>query len=204
MNKLRMFRIGEHDFPYAQQDQPLVDGTTHRGERTVEVPIGRWFVELAPAATIEVGAVLPYWGKVNHPVIDPYDPWDQCLRYDALEYDYTGRRVLCISTLEHIGRPEYGETRIDSHLAGQAFTKIANESSAFLVTIPLGYHLALDAHLRSVNWPRSMLRQVNANNEWRWQADPDWSAAYGHPLPFANGLLLIADSTTARDLWGAA
>lgn len=200
---MRTFKIGSNEFVYEQQMLPCRK-ERHIGERTVEVPIGRWYLRLYPdeVKTIEVGAVMPYRiDKVLHEVVDPFDPWPGCVKSDAVGYDYRGATVLSISTLEHVGRIEYAETRDDPSLACKAFHQIASQSRHFLITIPLGWHKILDHYIRGYECCKSMLRQTSPLNEWRWEPEVDWSCQYDTPYPYANGLLLAADHETRNFLW---
>jgi hypothetical protein len=114
-------------------------------ERTVELAVANRWLDGVEGAVWEIGAVTPYYwpGRVSA-VIDPADGHRLVTHQQSMfDLDLTGRVVLSISTLEHIGSGEYGlEQSIDG--APQALQKIFAESPRFLVTFPVGCNKALD------------------------------------------------------------
>ena len=166
----------------------------HIGERRIEVPIAReWLKQQQESSVIEVGAVLPYWQQVHHEVVDPYDPNLQGTRYeDAENCDFTGRSVLSISTIEHVGRGEYGDFR-DAFKAGRVLSKIVREARSYLITLPMGYHPGLDRQVETSGLTMRFQRQVSAENLWE-MCEPDWEAQYNAPLPYANVVVFISNS----------
>lgn len=183
------FRFGNLELPYLLQRPG-----EHIGERRIEVPIAReWLTHQSKAQVVEVGAVMPYHNVVIHyPVIDPYDPHPTVTHpMDAEAFDFTGRAVLSISTLEHIGTLDY-EAKADLFKASRVVRKIVFQASAFLFSIPVGYHPALDAMVSEGCVPLRFMRQTEGN---RWEeCAPDWNAQYNHPLPYANVVAFISNS----------
>jgi len=185
------------------------DGTpvAHIGERTVEVPLGAevlrlwncfptWEANRRRDDVVEVGAVMAYWREryipkwLTHRTIDPFDSWEECERMDGGLVDYRGLKVLSISTLEHFGKAEYGNGDLRTGKAVACLRKIMAEASEYFITIPLGYHLELDAYLQSLTRVR-MLKQVSVDNTWEELPQPDWSLKYGQPFPYANGVVVL-------------
>lgn len=200
MSSLDTFAFEGLTLPYLPQKSG-----EHIGERRIEVPLAReWLKRQEEARVMEVGAVLPYYQQVHHSVVDPYDPNLQVTCYkDAEEVDFTARAVLSISTIEHIGTKEYSE-KPDIFKARRVLRKIVEEASAFLISIPIGFHLCLDAMLQDSGGPMRFMRQVErvgrspaspfrAGNLWEPCA-PDWTAQYGAPLPYANVVVFISNS----------
>jgi hypothetical protein len=97
-------------------------------------------------------------------VIDPFDAYDKCLRINALDYYYKHKNVISISTVEHFNPDEY-ENRT-SHDSFDFLNKINIESSAFLITWPIGYNKWLDDCVKLSNLPRIILKRINQQNEW--------------------------------------
>lgn len=165
----------------------------HIGERRIEVPIAREW-SAGREGLIEVGAVMPYYHTVvTFDVLDPFDLHEYVThRMDAEEFDYAGRAVLSLSTIEHIGTREYSETP-DIFKARRVLRKIVEESSAFLISIPVGYHPCLDAMIAEGDVPVRFMRQVDAGNLWE-PCGADWEAVYNSPLPYANVVAFLSDS----------
>ena len=124
--------------PYLQQDLPIIDGTQHIGERTIEIPIAKEYIAAhdTDERFLEIGAVTPYFrkalgGEPTWPVYDLYDSWGRCVRMDAEDLTYTDANVLSISTIEHMGMLEYGNTEEDKVKAAQVFQKITTQARSF-------------------------------------------------------------------------
>jgi hypothetical protein len=184
------FRFGCLTLPYLPQREG-----EHIGERRIEVPIARAWLWQQEVDVVEVGAVMPYYGSgYRLDTVDPYDPHPGVAhRMDAEEFDFTGRKVLSLSTIEHIGTKEYEENP-DIFKARRVLRKIVEQSSAFLITIPLGFHPPLDAMLESSRGvPMRFMRQVDARNLWE-PCSPDWCAKYNEPLPYANVVAFLSNS----------
>lgn len=193
MAKANGTRIGQVELIYC--NDPYNRAGTN--ERTVEVPLGHNFLDrFAPASVVEVGAVMPYYGRQEHRVIDLYDSYGGCLRADAVSYDYTGLNVLSISTVEHIGLPDYqmgSGQELAPTLAFQCLEKMIQEAEHYLVTFPLGHHKVLDQAVQASPYQRSILVRDSFNN---WQAHPDpndFNFAYGSPFPLGNAICLLSD-----------
>jgi hypothetical protein len=203
---LRTFNFFGNQLPYIQQGQPFVgDGCN---ERTVERPIADlWLSKHDPAKVVEVGAVTPMlWdgekykngvtAHVTHNVVDPWDLYPECIRTDAMDYYFRGKYVLCLSTLEHIGLIEYGNTYRDPTKGAQLFRKIQNESDGFLVSWPVGENPALD-YLMAILYvdftPCFMLKRISADNEWE-MASVDWKIRYDYPYPCGNAVVFLTNT----------
>jgi hypothetical protein len=116
-------------------------------ERTVELALAdRWLTGVALERVCEIGAVTPYyWPHRVHRVVDPTDPHTLVSdRRSVLDVSLAGANVLSISTIEHIGREEYGLSA-DGSLLKKSLAKLFSEGQVFLVTFPTGYNLTLDA-----------------------------------------------------------
>ena len=123
----------------------------HNSERYVEIALAqRWLDTLSDdQELVEIGAVLPYHIECNHTIIDPYD--EKATIMDFMEnYNYQDKSVLSISTVEHIGNLEYGNTEanVDPKGAINALIKILDESNKCLVTLPCGWNPYLDEWIK--------------------------------------------------------
>ena len=186
--------------------------TTKINERAVEIPLAlRWLER--ESDVVEVGAVIPYYSEFTHEVIDPYD--EKATINDFMEnMDLAESKVLCVSTIEHIGTTDYtpeweydfvGDvTFVDESAAIVALEQILNQADKCLVTIPIGYNLHLD------NWLKQNLDRLECfgyelvqqfdKKVWPPVTDRVWEChespkhlnyAYNYPYPFANFVLFI-------------
>lgn len=164
---------------------------TLTNERCVEVAVAlRWIAKHADF--VEVGAVMPYYGHRSHPCVDPFDPAAN-IRKRMEDVDLAGRSILSISSVEHIGTPDYGNTVINPAAAIIALKHLLNVSAECLITVPVGYNQNLD------DWLRDNLGRLHCfgyhkvgQQSWRYESEPaHLDYAYGHPFPFANYALFI-------------
>jgi hypothetical protein len=112
-------------------------------ERTIELALADEWLNNNPDAW-EIGAVSPYyWPKRVLNVIDPTDTHPQVNFHGSLfDFDLSGKDLLLISTIEHIGQSQYGlEEKVD---AVQALEKISAEANNYLITFPVGWNNLLD------------------------------------------------------------
>jgi hypothetical protein len=127
---------------YQYFDHPY--NRTRSNERAVEIPIALDFINKFSADLIEVGCVTPYYILATHEVIDLADKHPSCKNEDATLVNFKNRNVLSISTLEHIGRSDYGIAEKEKNAAIELTKRIIKESNNFFITWPLGYNLTLD------------------------------------------------------------
>jgi hypothetical protein len=182
------FRFGGRDYPFLLHHYNCGPRPATNTERTVELPLADRWLDKAPADTVvEVGAVTPYYwpGRVRD-VVDPADPHPGVTRRASLlDLDLTGRAVLCVSTLEHVGSGDYGQAP-DPDLARRAVDKLLAEAAAFLVTGPSGYNPVFDRLVFDAPPPpgvtaRYLVRRPDAPY-WEEAAGPaDARRSYGPP-----------------------
>jgi hypothetical protein len=167
------FRLGGRDFPFFLHHYNCGRHPELATERTVELPLADYWLTRAPAdRVVEVGAVTPYYwpGRVAR-VVDPADDHPQVgERTSVLDLDMTGRAVLSLSTLEHVGSGEYGLPP-DPAAQRRAIDKLCAEAAAFLVTMPAGYNAQTDAVLFDAPVPPGVtaryLLRVSGPPYWR-------------------------------------
>lgn len=177
-----------------------------RTERTVELPIAdRWLASVDPANVVEIGAVTPYyWPSRIARVVDPVDA-RAAERASLFDVDLTGRDVLSISTIEHIGEGRYGIAENRTPL--EALQKIAGEARSLLITFPCGMAYAGAAALEASClatadrlWFDAMgisVRILARNSQERW-APAERSLPYGtRQKPWANAIIVLERSVPA-------
>jgi hypothetical protein len=163
-------------------------------ERVVELSLSdRWLASNPDA--IEIGAVTPYYwpGRVNV-VVDPSDQHHLVTERQSLfDLDCSGKNVLMISTIEHIGLPEYNQR--EKLTAVDAFLKIAKEAENFLITFPVGWNALLDEFVFSGNAATYCTVRFLVRNRYElWDAveAPSARIQYGdNRNPWANSLVIM-------------
>lgn len=119
-------------------------------ERAVELALADEWIKVREQdpAVIEIGAVTPYyWPCRLKNILDPSDPSPFVTeKKSVFDVSFAGRKVLSISTFEHIGSGEYGLIK-DDVLAVKALEKVLKEAGEFLITVPIGYNSFLDKYL---------------------------------------------------------
>ena len=174
---------------------------TATNERIIEIPIARYFLEKYYKGTdgssvIEVGAVTPYYFDINHRVIDQFDPHEKSERIDAMTVDYKGSNLLSISTVEHVGAKDYGNTDINPHKAVDLLLKMM-QADNFLITFPLGNNVYLQNYIKKEKLDGNILilRRINIENEWaphyNWKDMDQFS--YANPYHCASAVLIISN-----------
>ena len=169
--------------------------TPYRNERTIEVPLGRWFLGRHPNA-VELGAVMPYYlTSPSHTIIDLHDPHPLAVKKDIVHLspdDVRGKPVLSISTLEHIGRDYSAEYSHED--AVSALEMILSLSPSYLVSIPIGYNRGLDVHIAHLPG-RVIVKRLDADNRWGMAnpSDGPISFQYDSPFPYANALFIVTN-----------
>lgn len=172
---LDLFLAHAHNDPYAT-------------ERMIEVPLARWFIAHHNHAIMELGAVTPYYDQPQHEVIDPFDPWPNCIRKKAAECDFLNKNALSISTIEHIGHGEYNQQKNpqDAHDILDNLRKAAS----YLVTWPAGFHIELDNYVQAASDVIRLKRTAFQN--WEVAANLE-GVKYLSPWHCGNGLFIITN-----------
>jgi hypothetical protein len=167
-------------------------------ERSVELALAFRWLKLIAGRVIEVGAVLPYYAdqgmelsKIDR-IIDPSDRHpgvtDRC---SLFEYDFCGKNVLSISTLEHVGTGDYDLPAEDCI---HACERLVCDSAACFITVPLGYNPKLDGHLYSADWPMTTMTVIHRSptfNDWKTTTDRSLIGKISYGPAWANGIVII-------------
>ena len=183
-------------------DDPV--NTTMINERCIELALGlRYMEKVGNDNLTEIGCVMPFYGYCEHPIIDLFEkdhPAGDVQNVDAEVYDFTGRDVLCLSTLEHIGKDDYENTEIDPQKAGRILDKITSEAKSFFITWGTRYHNELDEHAKDVldryDWFGYIKKEEKV---WEYTATnmKVWAQAFDKPFKYANGNIFLLPKATA-------
>ena len=183
-------KIGSVTLPYYDKDAA--------SERRIEISLGLDFVSrFSPDTIVEVGAVLPTHEPISHSVVDMYDVYPKSIREDAMTYDYTGKNVLSISTIEHIGRNDYAHLgdvqEISPDSAFNCLEKIVRESNKYLITFPVDWNKDLEERVKKTDYPRIIMAR-DAGNNWVYRCSKDdFEFTYGKPFDYANAICIITN-----------
>ncbi|MBS4003285.1 MAG: hypothetical protein KGZ91_07915 [Afipia sp.] len=190
------FRIGLslRSFPYFHHAHNCGFPGKRKTERTIELALADFWLDRVTDA-VEVGAVTPYYwpGRVKH-VIDPADQSPHVTQQASLlEVDLTGRNVLSISTVEHIGEQRYGMNETATSMQG--LEKLFRECARYLVTFPAGYNQILDEFVFAGGADKfGKVRYLVRNPDESWRPAPRslaWRAYGGDGITWANCVVVI-------------
>jgi hypothetical protein len=194
---MKQFKINDVSLPYARE----AFNEAWKNERSVEVSLGRWFLNKFNGNVLEVGAVMPYYGHIEHEIIDLADEHPKSRKINALDFNYDGRNVLSISTLEHMHMKEYSNGSDQD--GADCLKKIVARASNYLITFPTEYNRGLiDLLKRSQDIPRLIMKRINWKNEYvKHYNSNDLEIPFGHsdrPIPVgyfnnANGVCVVTN-----------
>ena len=188
------FELGGRRYDYFWHDYNM----TWRNERCVEVSLARALLaESAGARVLEVGNVLSHYIPVAHDIVDKYEQAPGVLNADVVDFlpERRYELIVSISTLEHVGWDEMPREpgkalRAVAHLKERCLAP----GGRMLVTFPVGHNPELDqafAAGRLAFAESRCMRRAGRFAHWR---EASWAevrdAAYGHPYPFANALVI--------------
>jgi hypothetical protein len=144
--------------------------TTIKNERCIELLLAFRFLEEFDNV-IEIGAVTPYYETPAHTVVDPVDKKGTVKKFSQ-DIDYKGKNILCISTVEHMGRGDYGLGK-DEELASRELLRMYNDSLNCLITFPVGYNRSLDYFIPSNIDNYFFYCRASYSNLWFKTTDPN-------------------------------
>lgn len=143
-------RIGKWLMDWHHRRHGVPTDGMRSSERAIEIPLAIDFLsnEVKGEPVLELGCVLPYYilKADNHVVYDLMDGHPENIRRDirALADDELRANVVSISTIEHIGKSDYGiEARGDAESVVVLKRILANAKRCF-ITFPLGHNASLD------------------------------------------------------------
>ena len=183
-------------------DDPV--NTTMNNERCIELALGLRYVEKVGHSNLtEVGAVMPHYGYCEHKIVDLFSedcPAGVIENVYAEECDFTGQDVLCLSTVEHIGKKDYDNPDIDAEKAIRILDKITNESSSYFITWGTRYHNELDAYVKNnldkYDWFGYIKREEKL---WEYTGTDMavWDQEFDTPFRYANGNIFLLPKVAA-------
>ena len=183
-------------------DDPV--NTTMINERCIELALGlRYMEKVGNDNFTEVGCVMPFYGYCEHPIIDLFEkdhPAGDVQNVDAEECDFTGRDVLCLSTLEHIGKDDYENPEIDPQKAARILDKITNEANSFFLTWGTRYHNELDEHAKNILDKYDWFGYIKKEEKvWEYTGTDMkvWDQDFDKPYRYANGNIFLLPKATA-------
>jgi len=183
-------------FKYNNQ---IYEYANHPAERTVEVPIGKQFVEQYKDV-LEVGNVLRYfYSDCVHPVLDKYEKLSYVINEDIVNYkpDKLYDAILCISTLEHVGDGWAGEpkNRIQSIMAYINMQKLLKPGGVLFCTWPIGFNTDLDTWLKEGILDSTDIlgmKRISEDNQWiEVDLNEVYKCKYETPFIAGNGVVFV-------------
>jgi hypothetical protein len=123
---------------------------TWNTERRVEIPIALKFIKGTPSnKVLEVGNVLHNYCEVEHSVVDKYEIAPDVINQDIVDFRPNQKfaRIVCISTLEHVGRDELPRDDKKAIVGLKVMRSFLEPDGRLLVTIPMGWNLPLEEFL---------------------------------------------------------
>ena len=167
-------------------------------ERVVELRLGLDHIASQdPSAVLEVGNVLATYTAVKHTVLDLNEHHPHVTNEDAATFDWPQRfdRIVCLSTLEHVGKDEAEEDPAKAERALLNLRRHLSPEGRLLVTMPVGYHPLLDERLCEDRLGACRAHFLRRTSRWgSWQEIPPTQirgARYGDPFPCANVLAVL-------------
>lgn len=194
----------KHDLP---REEYFIDPVNSQdNERIVELKLAMdWYEKVFNAGRadniLEIGNVLGFYGFSDHECIDKFaalpdiSPAGTVDNVDALEYDYTGRDVICVSTIEHMGMTDYDNpTPNEGQDAITALDKIHNEASTYFITFGAKYNTLLDEYVKNnldrYDW-HGWVRTGRDKFDYTAQDMAVWDKGVDDPFPFSNSIILL-------------
>lgn len=174
----RYFRVNDCVFPYFSHSYN--DAGTN--ERTVEVPLGEFFINNFGYGVTEVGAVMGYYGFNCGEVIDSNAVYD---------IDYTNKNVLSISTVEHFKKNKYSNSSDNDSIV--FLEKIISTAKNYFITWPLGYNSILDNYVKNSKISYFIMKRISKDNKWVKDEFKSFSHLYDSPFPKANGICCVTN-----------
>ena len=172
---------------------------TWSSERAVEITIaGEYLDRFAGKSVLELGNVTPHYFDVGHLILDKYETGSDSvpvINEDVVEFD-TDRRfdlVISISTIEHIGFDDDGDSRQKIPLAISKCRSLLTPGGLFLLTVPLGYNPVLDELVATDELGCDRAAYIRREGPLKWAQcarNDALRCEYGRPFPYANCIMV--------------
>lgn len=171
---------------------------TWAGERAVEVPIARSYLEQCQGKSIlEVGNVLSHYFPIRHEVLDKFEKGTGVINKDILDFK-PGKQyalIISISTFEHIGFDDEADEPSDKKIARAiaACWDLLTPDGRLVLTVPLGYNPDLDRMIATGELgatEESYLRRATRLGWEPCRKDEALRCRFKTPYPYANAILV--------------
>ena len=172
---------------------------TWSNERAVEGPIAEEYLDrYAGKSILEIGHVTPYYFDVHHLIIDKYEKASNSIEvinqdFINFETDHIFDLILSISTVEHIGFDDDGDSREKIPLTISKCRSMLRPSGVFLMTVPLGYNPVLDELITTSELGCESVTYIrrDARRKWaRCRKEDALRCEYGRPFAYANCIMV--------------
>ena len=171
---------------------------TWAGERAVEVPIAKWYLEqYRGKSVLEVGNVLSHYFPVSHDILDKFEKGKGIINQDIVDFKPAKQYdlALSISTFEHIGFDDEASEPSGQKIRSAILSclRYLKADGKLVLTVPLNYNPDLDTMIRDgkLNAAREFyLRRVQ---RLTWETSTKAEALKHHyktPFPYANAILV--------------
>jgi hypothetical protein len=165
-------------------------------ERRFEIPLLKYFIDKFKDHDdlMEVGAVSNWHFPVNHKIYDASERY--VINEFAENLKYSGKIVVSISTIEHIGKPDYGFP-INPYRALTVLNMML-EAKYYLITWPIGHNTLLDYYARNVVTGVTIgnvitVGRLDIDNNWVVNKPNFYDYKYATPFPVGNGVIVITN-----------
>lgn len=153
---------------------------TWMNERTLEIPIGfKEIKNIKPSELLEVGNVLKHYNKnLKHKVIDKYEKIEGVINEDITDYETKNKysKIICISTLEHVGFDEIPKDNNKTLKAYDKMISMLTPKGELFVTIPLGQNPHLDEFIKNKKITFDQIKiykRMSFKNNWKEIINPN-------------------------------
>ncbi len=187
------FKLNSLDYKYFYS----LYNFTYNGERCVEIPIIKHYIDKTNGNILEIGNVLSHYFPANHDIVDKYEKGPHVINKDIINfhpkklYDL----VVSISTIEHIGWDEKVKDPKKIIYVIKNIKKLLKKEGIAVLTLAFAYNPYLDKILKT---KRNQLfsavyclKRISKDNRWK-QVDFEEieSCKFNSPYPFANAILI--------------
>jgi hypothetical protein len=171
---------------------------TWAGERTIEIPIGKSYLDQAQGKKIlEVGNVLPHYFPTIHDVLDKFEKGPGIINADIVGFvpPHPYDLILSISTFEHIGFDDEAESTSGQKIAEAiaACRRFLSSEGRFVMTVPLGYNPDLDRMIRKSELGTAQEFYLRRTRPLDWESTTKAEALtcpYKTRFPYASAILV--------------
>tara|TARA_B100000029_G_scaffold389840_1_gene386356 strand:+ start:56001 stop:56666 length:666 start_codon:yes stop_codon:yes gene_type:complete len=174
-------------------------GATWSSERALEISIAKFYLDYySEKSVLEIGNVTSQYFDVQHLILDKYEePEDTKLIIDQDIIEFTTEKkfnlIISISTIEHIGFDDDGESREKIPLAILKCRKMLKPDGILIMTVPLGYNPDMDKFIAndSLGWRHATYFRRYAYLQWsQCNKEEALRGRYGTPFPYGNCIMV--------------